>query len=96
MYARVTRAQTAPENLDAAIERVRRHYLPAIRDEGGKGYLVLVDRASGKAMTVAVYETEDALRRSVLAAQARAATATTPLTAPREEEIYEVIEDARF
>jgi hypothetical protein len=96
MYARVTRAQTAPENLEPAVKRVREHYLPAIRGEGGKGYLVLVDRASGKAMTIALYETEEALRAAEPSAQARAASATIPLAGPREVEIYELVEDARF
>jgi hypothetical protein len=96
MYARVTTAQTTPENLEPAVKRVREQYLPEVRGEGAKGYLVLIDRTSGKAMTIALYETEDALQRAEQSAQARAATATAPLTAPRETVIYEVAEDARF
>jgi hypothetical protein len=87
MYARVTRAQTTPENLVSALKRVREQYLPAIRSEGAKSYLVLIDRTTGKAMTIVLYESDDALQRAEQSAQARVATSTTPLTGPREAEI---------
>ncbi len=49
MYARVTTTQFSPYRLDEAISIDRDHTLPAAQQQDGfKGYLMLVDRSTGR------------------------------------------------
>jgi hypothetical protein len=57
MYARVTTTQYSPYRLDEAIHIAREHTLPAARQQTGfKGYLMLVDRSTGKGITITLWE----------------------------------------
>ena len=60
MYARVTTTQFSPYRLDEAIHIAREQTLPAARQQAGfKGYLMLVDRSTGKGITITLWEGED-------------------------------------
>ena len=50
MFARVTTTQFSPYRLDEAIHTAREHTVPAAQQQTVfKGYLMLVDRSTGKA-----------------------------------------------
>ena len=59
MYARITTTQFSPYRLDEAISISREHTLPAAQQQAGfKGYLMLVDRSTGKGLTITLWEEE--------------------------------------
>ena len=59
MFARVTTTQFSPYRMDEAIHLVRERVLPAVQQETGfKGYLMLVDRSTGKGITITLWEEE--------------------------------------
>ena len=64
MYARVARFQGDPANVDAAIDRIRGDVAgtPPPGLEGAK-MLMLVDRATGHAMGITLFDSEEALQR---------------------------------
>jgi len=60
MYARVTTTQFSPYRLEEAIHIVREHTVPAAQQQSGfKGYLMLVDRSTGKGLTITLWEGEE-------------------------------------
>jgi hypothetical protein len=60
MYARVTTTQFSPYRLDEAIDIAREHTVPAAKQQTGfKGYLMLVDRSTGKGITITLWEEEN-------------------------------------
>ncbi len=59
MYARVTTTQYSPYRLEEGINIAREHTLPAAQQQSGfKGYLMLVDRSTGKGITITLWEEE--------------------------------------
>ena len=59
MYARVTMTQFSPYRIDEAIHITREHAVPAARQqEGFKGFLMFVDRSTGKGITITLWEEE--------------------------------------
>lgn len=65
MYARVNTFQGKPEAVDAAVQDVRSNVLPAVQQiPGNAGFISLVDRTTGKAIGITLWETEDAMRQS--------------------------------
>ena len=59
MFARVTFSQIQPAKADEAESIMRDIVLPMMRQQKGfKNYCSFVDRASGKAITITVWETE--------------------------------------
>ena len=65
MWARVARFDGSPEDIDARIERVR-----ALLDSGelppdlaAAKFLMLVDRTSGEALGVTLFDSEEALKK---------------------------------
>ena len=59
MYARVTTTQFSPYRLEEAIGVIRDHTVPAAQKQDGfKGYLLLVDRSTGKGITITLWEEE--------------------------------------
>lgn len=59
MYARVTTTQFSPYRLDEAISIIRENTVPAAQQQTGfKGYLLLVDRSTGKGITITLWEEE--------------------------------------
>jgi len=60
MYARVTTTQFSPYRLDEAISIIRDHTVPAAQKQTGfKGYLLLIDRSTGKGITITLWEGEE-------------------------------------
>jgi hypothetical protein len=59
MYARVTTIQISPYRLDEAIGVLREQVVPSIQQQNGfKGYLMFVDRSTGKSMNITLWDEE--------------------------------------
>jgi hypothetical protein len=90
MHARVTRLTGSPENVEAGISNFRDNVLPFTREDG-KGAILLVDRESGSAMAITLWEDEQALAASderanqVRSDVANEMQASTPPTVERYE-----------
>jgi heme-degrading monooxygenase HmoA len=70
MYARVNTLQAAPNRIDDVAQIVREVVFPGIRDlPGFRGYVVLGNPETGKALGVTLWESEEA--RSSSEARAR-------------------------
>ena len=67
MHARVSTYQLPSANVDAAIEQFS-NALGIVDEPGLERADLLVDRTSGKALTITVWESEEALQASVEAA----------------------------
>ena len=60
MYARVTTIQISPYRLEEAIGILRDQVAPAMQQQNGfKGYLMFVDRGTGKSINITLWEEED-------------------------------------
>jgi hypothetical protein len=76
MHARVTSLSGAPDEVDAGIADFREKVVPFTHERGGKGGILLVDRETGAAIAITLWEDEQALRASEERAnQLRAAVA---------------------
>lgn len=65
MHARVTTIQGPPESVDEATQVVREQVLPRAREIAGfKGILSLDDRATGRGLTITLWESEEAMAAS--------------------------------
>jgi heme-degrading monooxygenase HmoA len=92
MYARVSTLHGSADQAEAGIKNFRDNVVPFTREGGGKGSLLLVDRASGKVLAITLWESEAALQASEEAAnklRAQAADQTGATQAPSVER-YEV------
>lgn len=69
MHARVTTLHGAPGAVDAGIENFRANVVPFAREQG-KGAILLVDRQSGEAIAITLWEDEEKMRASEEAANA--------------------------
>jgi hypothetical protein len=59
MFARVTTIQISPYRLDEAISILREQVTPAMQQQDGfKGYLMFVDRSTGKSINVTLWDEE--------------------------------------
>jgi quinol monooxygenase YgiN len=59
MYARITTTQVSPYRLDESVTIARERVVPVAKQQKGyKGYLMLVDRSTGKCMTITLWEGE--------------------------------------
>jgi hypothetical protein len=70
MHARVTTLSGPAENVDVGIENFRSGVVPFIHEGGGKGAILLVDRANGEALGITLWEDEEAMRASEESANA--------------------------
>ena len=68
MYARVTSLTGSPDDIDAGIADFRDEAVPFTHGQGGKGAILLVDRATGRALAITLWEDEQALQASEEAA----------------------------
>jgi hypothetical protein len=60
MYARVTTTPISSYRLDEAIQVARENTLPAASEQPGfKGYLMLVDKSNGMAITITFWQDEN-------------------------------------
>ena len=94
MYARVSRYQASPQQVDQGIQ-VFQQTSPQIRQmQGFKKAYLLVDRQSGKAITVSLWESEEAMRQSEAAThQLRTQGAQAMGGSVSEVEFYELAEE---
>jgi hypothetical protein len=92
MYARVTSLAGSPGDVDDGVENFRKNVIPFTREQGGKGSILLIDRASGKALAITLWEDEQALRASEERANTLRAEAAEELGATEQPEVerYEV------
>src|SRR5258705_7739221 len=91
MFARLGAWQGSPEELERWIERGREHVKPSIRQDAGlKAAYWLVDRESGKALIVTLWETEEAMRASEEARRRPQAPTSAATRAQGTTERYEL------
>jgi hypothetical protein len=92
MFARVTTIEASPADIDKGIRFMRETVLPeAKKMKGFKGLYELVDRKTGKQMTIALFDTETDLNASAEAAKGlRVQYVQTVAAQPPKVEIYEV------
>ena|SRR5947209_5603135 len=66
MHARVSSYQSPPEQLtDAVVENVKANLMPRVFEmDGNRGAIYLMDRATGKSMTITLWESAEAMRAS--------------------------------
>ena len=94
MYARVTTVQVSPDRVDEAIRLWRDSVMPAAKQQKGfKSGRLLVDRKTGKAISVGLWETEadiQATGEGSAYLQEQLAKFASLFTAPPAVEHYEV------
>ena len=65
MFARVSTYQGDPAQIDQGLDYARENILPRVKQvDGFEGVYYLVDRQSGKALTITLWKSEEALRAS--------------------------------
>jgi hypothetical protein len=96
MHARVTTLSGSAENADVGIENFRTGVVPFIHEGGGKGAILLVNRESGEAIGITLWEDEEAMRASEESANALRASvadqmaAAAPTVSRYEVAVFEV------
>lgn len=93
MFARVTVVQASPDKLDEGAATFEGKVLPTAKDQAGyKGAAFFVDRSSGKAMGMTLWESEEARAKAggALVQARQAALDVMGGTAPPVDE-YEVV-----
>jgi heme-degrading monooxygenase HmoA len=97
MYARVVRGQVSPDKVDEVIRLWQEFVLPSVKQQKGfKGVRLLVERNSGKIMSMGLWQTEADFQATVEWNQAQIAkfTGLFAATAPPIVEHYEVAAEA--
>ena len=65
MFARVSTYQGSPQQIDEGLDHARQSILPRVQEvDGFEGVYYLVDRQSGKALSITLWESEEAMRAS--------------------------------
>ncbi len=99
MYARVTTGHVPPERIGEVARGIPDDARQSLaREPGFKGSVLLVDRQSGKVMTIGLWESAAAVQASLAGHQARLAAAQSILGASGSEpviEVYEVVDEVR-
>ncbi len=93
MYARVITAQVQPGKIEEAIGIYRNSVVPAVQQQKGcKGISLLVDRSTGKGMSLTFWETEADMVAGEASGHYREQVAkmVPTLAAPPATEHYEV------
>jgi heme-degrading monooxygenase HmoA len=92
MFARVTTAHGAPERLDDTLRTIREQAVPLFQGQAGFQHLyILIDRQSGKGLSVSLWESREALAQAEAAInQLRGQVAQSTGMAPLTTEVYEV------
>jgi hypothetical protein len=92
MHARVTSLTGSPNDVERGIANFRENVVPFARDQGGKGAILLVDRESGSAISITLWEDERALSASEERANAVRAQAAQEIGASEQPIVsrYEV------
>jgi hypothetical protein len=92
MNARVTIITGAPDRLDRGIADFRENVAPWVREQGGRGAIMLVDPQTGNGMGITLWDDEEAMRASEQRADElrRGAAEDIGATQPPRVERYEV------
>jgi heme-degrading monooxygenase HmoA len=79
MHVRVTTLQMQPDKIDDAVAGLEQNDIPMFKElDGFKGFTLIADRSSGKAIANSYWESEEAMRASEDAVtEARANAAST-------------------
>ena len=89
MHARVTTLQLDPSKIDDAVAGLEQNDIPMFKGlDGFKGFSLMVDRSSGKAIGLSYWESEEAMKASeeaVKDARANAAEAGGASAEPQVE-----------
>jgi len=89
MYARVSTFIGKPENIDQAVSHLEKAF--TTKEKGWKGGYALVDRQTGKMLTMTLWETREDMEATVsLANQIRGQAASLAKASPPTVEVYEV------
>jgi hypothetical protein len=64
MHARVSFVDGTPENAEQGVSSFRESVLPFVKESGGSGALLLIDRQSGRGMAITLWPDENAMRVS--------------------------------
>jgi heme-degrading monooxygenase HmoA len=65
MFARVSTYQGSPQQIDEGLDHARQNILPRVRAvDGFEGVYYLVDRQSGRALSITLWESEETMRAS--------------------------------
>ncbi len=65
MHARVTTLQMDPSKIDDAVTRLEQNDIPMFKGlDGFKGFTLIADRSSGKAIGTSYWESEEAMKAS--------------------------------
>ncbi|MGE5274775.1 MAG: hypothetical protein ACM3QU_13580 [Verrucomicrobiota bacterium] len=68
MHARVSTLFGSPEQAEAGITDFQENVAPWIKEHGGRGGILLIDRETGKAMAITLWADEENMRQSEEAA----------------------------
>jgi len=68
MHARVSTIIGSPDQAETGIDDFREKVIPWVREHGGRGGILLVDRETGKAVAATLWNDEDSMRQSEEAA----------------------------
>jgi hypothetical protein len=55
MHARVSFVDGTPENAEQGVSSFRESVLPFVKESGGSGALLLIDRQSGRGMAITLW-----------------------------------------
>jgi hypothetical protein len=64
MHARVTTITGSPDKAEAGIGDFKENVVPWIKENGGPGGILLIDRDTGKAVAITLWSDEESMRRS--------------------------------
>jgi len=92
MHARVTTISGAPSDVDSGVANFEANVLPFAKQEG-EGAILLVDRESGEAIAITLWEDEQAMRATEESANALRAEAADQMGAGEAPKVgrYEVV-----
>ena len=92
MHARVTSLSGSPDDVDGGVANFRENVVPFTHEQGGKGAILLVDRQTGSAIAITLWEDEQTLRASEERANALRAEAAEGMGASDQPTVerYEV------
>jgi hypothetical protein len=92
MHARVTSLSGSPDDVDGGVASFRENVVPFTHEQGGKGAILLVDRQTGSAIAITLWEDEQTLRASEERANALRAQAAEEIGASEQPTVerYEV------
>lgn len=94
MWARVTRINGAPFNIDTVVSRISELFIPAVEEKPGfSGAFVLANRKNSQLMTISLWRDNGDIETSHDAAASwiTQATQALPNIVPPEVEIYEAV-----